>query len=519
MLSLSGLKDLIRVKEPKAAVMQGQLDLAQLLSLRCQDMGSLLKNISRMTNLELVSLIESAAKPKARVRVANSDSICEFLLPEICSDLPLGALILRNQAYTGYKKIFSAEEIFPLDGVWPDFISWESRLALVFMPIEDLARLVPGDSLGSDLHGRFVIVASSSLEPQEMVLQSLLASGLVCLALASNKTNLFEQIVSSLVEVLPSIKAALVADQKGYVKSFLKWDLKCQPEEILTQIQSLINSTDPEMGHHRRSKLVDQTDLTIRVLGINQPLGEPNYLVIIQSSTCSPSWDSSDSALMRFMSSIAHEIRNPLTGIAAGVQYLARKLPPEVLESDTLSFISDEINRLNRIVEDLYRIARPPELNITEIDLPEVISKSLLSLSGLILKKQIKIGQKIAHNIPKVKADSDRLQQVLVNIIKNAIEASPERGLITIEAAEEQERIRISVRDQGSGIPEQVGERLFEPFYSTKHGGTGLGLCISKKIVEQHGGRLFYRNCDQGGAEFIIDLPIGAREDGKHSGG
>ncbi|MGD8629035.1 MAG: ATP-binding protein, partial [bacterium] len=221
--------------------------------------------------------------------------------------------------------------------------------------------------------------------------------------------------------------------------------------------------------------------------------------------------------LSRFMSSVAHEIKNPLTGISAGVQYLAKKLRPGLAEDETVEFILAEINRLNRIVDDLYKIARPPELVIMPINLNEVVGKSLLCLSELVAKKRLTVTQDLHEGIPEFDADPDRLQQILINIIKNAIEATPDQGDLFMETWTDELRAFVRISDSGPGIPDEAMEHLFEPFYSTKERGTGLGLCISQRIIDEHGGKIRVERPDRGGTSFVIELPLRGKN-GKDTG-
>jgi signal transduction histidine kinase len=212
--------------------------------------------------------------------------------------------------------------------------------------------------------------------------------------------------------------------------------------------------------------------------------------------------------LSRFMSSVAHEIKNPLTGIAAGVQYLARKAQAGLEGDETVEFILSEINRLNRIVDDLYRIARPPELVLQQIDLKSILGKSLICLSEGVTSKRIVVEQHIETEIPEIEADPDRLQQVFINIIKNAVEASPEGGTVRLEMSRGESRVIIRVTDGGRGIGREEMEKVFDPFYSTKERGSGLGLCVSQRIIDEHGGSIRIETPAGGGTSFVIEIPI-----------
>ncbi|MGD9140949.1 MAG: ATP-binding protein [bacterium] len=212
--------------------------------------------------------------------------------------------------------------------------------------------------------------------------------------------------------------------------------------------------------------------------------------------------------LRRLTSSIAHEIKNPLTGISAGVQYLARKLESGTSEEETVDFILTEINRLNRIIDDLYSVSRPPTLIFVETDVADVINKSLLCLSEEVLKKEITTAVELDKSAPPIKADPDRLQQVFINVIKNAVEACYRGGKLEIVMTCSGHNILIEFADDGCGIPCDEIDNVFEPFHSNKSGGTGLGLYLSRSIVERHRGTIGIAPGDDGGTVVTVNLPI-----------
>jgi signal transduction histidine kinase len=212
--------------------------------------------------------------------------------------------------------------------------------------------------------------------------------------------------------------------------------------------------------------------------------------------------------LSRLTSSIAHEIKNPLTGISAGVQYLARKLPPGATEEETVEFILTEINRLSRIIDDLYSVSKPPTLIFVETDVGEVINKSLLCLSEEVLKREIATEVSLDRDTPPIKADPDRLQQVFINIIKNAIEACSTGGRVEIRMVCSGHNIDVEFVDDGCGIPIDEIDKIFEPFHSGKASGTGLGLYLSRNIVERHRGTIEVAQSRDRGTVFTVTLPI-----------
>jgi signal transduction histidine kinase len=281
--------------------------------------------------------------------------------------------------------------------------------------------------------------------------------------------------------------------------------------EIRREIQALESSLGPDMAPVEITPQ-ERTGTKITIYPIATDDGGLDCLLVLKGIT-----DDAGSRtrrewlnlLGRFTSSIAHEIKNPLTGIAAGVQYLAKRLQPGATEADTVDFILAEIARLNRIVDDLYKIARPPQLVLATTTLNKVVTKSLFCLSEDVVRKRLHVEQSLGPDMPSFDADPERLQQVLINVIKNAIEASRENGTIEIATTADDARVTVKVTDGGPGIPPGERARIFEPFYSTKKGGTGLGLCISQAIIEEHGGRMTVESPPDGGARFVIEIPIG----------
>ncbi|MFI5372328.1 MAG: nitrogen regulation protein NR(II), partial [Candidatus Eisenbacteria bacterium] len=225
-------------------------------------------------------------------------------------------------------------------------------------------------------------------------------------------------------------------------------------------------------------------------------------------------------ALGRFTSSVAHEIRNPLTGIATGVQYLERALASDDPQHDNLQFILSEIRRLDRIVQDLFDITHPRGLQRHTAPLERVVERALQSLDAVLSERGVTTRVAVQPGTPAAPYDFDAMQQVFINLVKNAAEASP-RGsevLIHVGRAVDRDpgrhpagpRVAIDVQDHGSGIEPDHLKTIFEPFFTTKPGGTGLGLYICHDIVKRHGGALTVR-CESGrGCTFTLELPLDA---------
>jgi signal transduction histidine kinase len=211
---------------------------------------------------------------------------------------------------------------------------------------------------------------------------------------------------------------------------------------------------------------------------------------------------------------VAHEIRNPLTAIKFRLFSLRKSLPPSFAENEDARTISEEINRLERIVKDFLQFARPSEPELVPIPAARILQevrdfmKSELDQAGIDLKLNV------SHSA-WVSADTNQLKQVLINLIQNSADSIGKNGIITLALktgagafpGNNGSAAILSVTDTGKGIPPEVQKRLFDPFFTTKDGGTGLGLAIAARIVEKHGGLLRYRTEINRGTTFEIVLP------------
>ncbi len=227
-------------------------------------------------------------------------------------------------------------------------------------------------------------------------------------------------------------------------------------------------------------------------------------------------------ALGRFTSSVAHEIRNPLTGIAAGIQYLERSIGAEDPQRENFAFILSEVQRLDRIVGDLFDITHPRRLMLRATPIEEPLRRALQSLDALIHERGVTVRVDVAARVPPVPHDADQMQQVFINLIKNAAEASPTgtNVTVTVSAVPGVPRggaelpsgpgVTVRIEDRGNGIAPEHLKTIFEPFFTTKPGGTGLGLYICHDIVKRHGGSLTVASDPGRGAAFTVELPVEA---------
>ena len=220
-----------------------------------------------------------------------------------------------------------------------------------------------------------------------------------------------------------------------------------------------------------------------------------------------------------FVSNVSHELRTPLTSIKSFSELILDDLDAMdgEIQKRFLGIIRDEAERLTRLISDLLDLqkiqANRMKWHMERIDLPQLIENSVETFSGLAKMKRIHLSFECKAKLPAIHGDRDRLQQVFVNLISNAIRFSRENGRIRIEAAEVSEGVLVFVSDRGIGIPVDKREKIFERFYQVdssvtkERGGTGLGLAISKEIIEHHGGRIWVESKVGEGSKFSFVIP------------
>ncbi|MEJ8547816.1 sensor histidine kinase [Brevibacillus borstelensis] len=203
----------------------------------------------------------------------------------------------------------------------------------------------------------------------------------------------------------------------------------------------------------------------------------------------------------------AHEIRNPLTVIYGFIQLLQQRLPEEEKDRHYLPLILQEIERVNHIVTELLMLSKPSEPNYREVLLTEVLHSILPLMKGEAALHGIEIVDLLEKDT-RLEADVEQLKQILLNLMKNSIEAMKHGGSLRIASKVIDSTVQIRVSDTGSGIPPEHLVRIFDPFFSLKEDGTGLGLPISRRMVENHGGNMQIFSELGKGTEIVITLPL-----------
>jgi len=219
-------------------------------------------------------------------------------------------------------------------------------------------------------------------------------------------------------------------------------------------------------------------------------------------------------ALGALVSEIVHEIRNPLVSVKTFLQLLPERLDDPAFHGEFRSLVAGEVSRMERMLDDLLRHARPrskPELGEGS-RVADVIDTTLALLTYRCRERGIEVETEIRPDLPELGLAEDALRQLLLNLMLNASEATPSGGRIRLRAdwsPNEANHLEIRIDDEGPGLDTALGDRIFEPFWTTRsEGAGGLGLAICKRIVDEAGGTIEATNRKKGGASFRVELPI-----------
>ncbi len=209
----------------------------------------------------------------------------------------------------------------------------------------------------------------------------------------------------------------------------------------------------------------------------------------------------------RMAASVAHEIKNPLASIKGAVEILSEEATSKSDKEEFRGILSKEIKRIDGTVKDFLEFARPREMKLEKLDLSSALRSSLKQIETHAAKYKIRIRPKIEDNVV-VRGDEEKIHQVILNLLLNAIEASEAETPINVSLTRDRDgRVSLIISDSGKGIDDSELEKVFEPFYTTKSSGTGLGLAIVKAIVENHRGEIWVNSKLGEGTTVEITFP------------
>jgi signal transduction histidine kinase len=205
---------------------------------------------------------------------------------------------------------------------------------------------------------------------------------------------------------------------------------------------------------------------------------------------------------------LAHEIRNPLAGIAGVIEIVGRDLPASSPARAVVKDVRLEIGRISRTLTDLLETARPRHPEVRRSNLNTTVEHAVMLARQQVLSRPIKIELQKDSDLPEVEHDSDQIHQVLLNLLLNAVQAMEQTGTVRVEISSREDCACVVVSDDGRGIPAHNLPNIFRPFYTTKGNGTGLGLSLARRIVEDHHGRIEVSSVMGKGSQFTVLLPF-----------
>jgi signal transduction histidine kinase len=205
---------------------------------------------------------------------------------------------------------------------------------------------------------------------------------------------------------------------------------------------------------------------------------------------------------------LAHEIRNPLAGIAGVIEIIGRDLPSTSPARAVVKDVRQEITQINRILTDLLETARPHPPQVCVSNLNTTVEHAVMLARQQVLSKPIKIELQKAPDLPEVEHDSDQIHQLLLNLLLNAVQSMEGAGAVRVEIGSRDDYAAVIVADSGRGISPQHLPNIFRPFYTTKGNGTGLGLSLARRIAEEHHGRIEVSSVVGKGSKFTVLLPF-----------
>jgi two-component system sensor histidine kinase HydH len=293
-------------------------------------------------------------------------------------------------------------------------------------------------------------------------------------------------------EVLPAPLAALFADRAAGQGSGPDRDTSLRLMFGARRCElrcHLLPITDSEQQY--RGKVLLLSDVT-EIRSLEQRMRESERLA----------------AVGRMAGGVAHEVRNPLSSIKGLALLLKHKFPEHSRERDTADLLIQETERMNRTITEMLSFTRPAPLRVEPVDLGALLQRSLELVrteaadSGVVTRVQLGPG------LPAVEGDADRLQQVLMNVLLNGLQAMEEGGRLEIAAEVDGDGVEVRVTDTGRGIAPELQAQVFFPYFTTKPGGSGLGLAISQKIVADHHGTIEIESESGQGTTVVIRLPL-----------
>ncbi len=218
--------------------------------------------------------------------------------------------------------------------------------------------------------------------------------------------------------------------------------------------------------------------------------------------------------ISQLSSSIGHEIRNPLSSLAIHTEIVDSMVIKSVEDKSRLkkikksiNILNSEVERLQKLIDQFFNLAKAQEIKLTYENINDLMRDIYDLVQQQALEKNVQINRYFSKNLPMIKVSKDQLKQVIINLILNAFDAMPEGGDLTLRTAYREGFVIISIKDTGAGIPENIRDNIFDLYFTTKDSGGGIGLAISRKIIEAHEGNFYFETKNVFGTIFYIELP------------
>lgn len=213
-------------------------------------------------------------------------------------------------------------------------------------------------------------------------------------------------------------------------------------------------------------------------------------------------------SLGRMSAGIAHEVRNPLTGVSLLLDELHDRLLGKPSDQHLIQRALGEIERLESLVNEMLHFSALPAPKLCSVKITDVVQGSLFLIRKQCQRQNLKLIEQVDDNLPEILMDADRLKQVMLNLLNNSLEAMPDGGELKITASRDNDQVLICVADTGVGIAPDQLPLIFEPFFTSKGHGTGLGLAISYNIISDRGGEIKIESTLGRGTTVLISLPV-----------
>jgi signal transduction histidine kinase len=215
-------------------------------------------------------------------------------------------------------------------------------------------------------------------------------------------------------------------------------------------------------------------------------------------------------AMGRLTSQIAHELNNPIYGIMNTLELLKTEIPPESKRRRILELSLSEVQRLSEMLRNMLSFSKPEEEKRRPVNINELLEGILMFMEKQMREANVQVETRFDGEIPEIKASTNQMRQVFLNMFKNAKEAMPRGGTLTVRTTKTDSTVLIHIQDTGVGIPEEIRNKIFEAFFTTKQKvkGVGLGLSVCYGIIKDHGGDIMVKSEEGKGATFTISLPI-----------